>query len=107
MHSQPRLLAGRVGVRQALGALVAVQALTLWLLGRTSMWRTDDWIYFADMHRRGRWSGDWLFSIWWKHIAPLHRGMFSLLDHGSTATYTVALLFEIALLALAAVALYG
>jgi hypothetical protein len=106
-HRERRPLAGRFGVRQAVAALIAVQALALWLLGRTSYWKTDDWIYFADMHGRGRWSNDWLFSIWWKHIAPLHRAMFSVLDVGTPGTYTAALLFEIALVAVAAFAFYG
>jgi hypothetical protein len=105
--SRRRGLGARFGVRQALVALVALQALVLWLLARTSFWRTDDWIYLNDLHQRGRWSHDWLFSIWWKHIAPLHRAMFSLFDKGTPATYTGALLFEIALVAIAAFGLYA
>jgi hypothetical protein len=97
----------RLDVPHAVALLIGAQALALWLLGRTSMWRTDDWIYFDDMAQRGRWSGDWLYSIWWKHIAPLHRAMFSLFEHGSPGTYTGALLFEIALVAIAAAAFYG
>jgi hypothetical protein len=100
-------IAVRFGVRQALLALVALQALALWLLGRTSYFRTDDWVYFNEMHKVGRWDPDWLFSIWWKHIAPLHRGMFSLLDHGTPGAYTASLLFEIAMVALAVLAFYG
>jgi hypothetical protein len=104
-HGAP--IAGRIGVRQGLAVLVAAQALALWLLGRASFFRSDDWIYFSEMHKQGRFSEDWLTSIWWKHIAPLHRGMFTLLDHATPAAYTWALLFEIAMVALAAVAFYG
>jgi hypothetical protein len=65
-------------VRRALTALLAVQALALWLLGRSSYFRQDDYQYFAEMHRAGRFSDAWLTSIWFKHLAPAHRLMYSL-----------------------------
>ncbi len=95
-------------VRRALAALLAVQALALWLVARTSYFRQDDFQYFAEMHRSGgRFSEAWLTSIWYKHMAPGHRFMYSLLDFATPGAYRWALLFEIALMAIAGLALYG
>ncbi len=95
-------------VRRALAALLAVQALVLWLVARTSYFRQDDFQYFAEMHRSGgRFSEAWLTSIWYKHMAPGHRFMYSLLDFATPGAYRWALLFEIALMVIAGLALFG
>jgi hypothetical protein len=97
-----------VTVRRGLAALLALQALAFWLLARTSFFRQDDFQYFAEMHRSpGRFSEEWLTSIWFKHMAPGHRLMYSLLDFATPGAYRWSLLFEIALMVIAALALYG
>jgi hypothetical protein len=97
-----------VTVRRALAALLAVQALALWLVARTSYFRQDDFQYFAEMHRSGgRFSEAWLTSIWYKHMAPGHRFMYSLLDFATPGAYRWSLLFEIVLMVIAGLALFG
>lgn len=98
--------AGGAGAqRLALGGLIASILLARYLLARDSFFTQDDFIYFGDARRHGL-TWDWLSTEWFGHFAPGHRLAFAVMD-ATPAWWTLILCLQLALLALALVALHA
>jgi hypothetical protein len=96
---RPRVLAPAV--------VIAAAAIVWWLFASGGFFRIDDYIYFANASAKGRWSGDWLSSVFYQHWAPGHRAVFSLMHHATVTAWHSVVLFEIALGMLGLAAFYG
>jgi hypothetical protein len=71
------LLPGNTRLLRFAPAVVVVGAgIVWWLFAGSGFFRIDDYIYFANATARGRWSQDWLTSVFYQHWAPGHRAVF-------------------------------